>query len=51
VGKTLVRISADLNANPYVVTSDSKLFQYNGTYWYEIPAPRQGVVDVGVGTT
>jgi hypothetical protein len=51
VGKTLVRISADLNANPYVVTSDSKLFQYNGTYWYEIPVPSQGVLDVGVGTT
>jgi hypothetical protein len=49
VGKTLLRISADLNGNPYVVTSDFKLFQYNGTYWYEIPTPPQGALDVGVG--
>jgi hypothetical protein len=51
VGKTLLRISADANANPYVVTNDYKLFQYNGTYWSEISTPSQGVLDVGVGTT
>ncbi len=50
-GKTLLRISADLNAYPYVVTSDYKLYQFNGTYWYEIPTPPQGALDVGVGTT
>jgi hypothetical protein len=49
VGKTLSRISADLNGNPYVVTTDAKLYQYNGTYWYEIPTPPQGALDVGVG--
>ena len=51
VGKTLSRISADLNGNPYVVTTDAKLYQFNGTFWYEIPSPPQGALDVGVGTT
>ena len=50
-GKTLLRIAADLNDNPYVVTSDKKLYQYNGTLWYEIPTPSAGVIDVGLGTT
>ncbi len=50
-GKTMLRISADLNGYPYVITSENKLYQYNGTLWYEIPTPSQGLVDVAVGTT
>lgn len=50
-GKTMLRISADFNANPYVITTENKLYQNNGTLWYEIPTPGQGIVDVGVGTT
>lgn len=50
-GKTMLRISADFNGYPYVITNDNKLFQYNGTLWYEIPTPSQGLVDVAVGTT
>jgi hypothetical protein len=50
-GKTMLRISADSSGNPYVITSEHKLYQYNGTLWYEIPTPPQGLLDVGVGTT
>ena len=50
-GKIMLRISADLNGNPYVITTENKLYQNNGTLWYEIPTPSQGLVDVAVGTT
>lgn len=50
-GKTMLRISADLNGNPYVITTENKLYQNNGTLWYEIPTPAQGLVDVAVGAT
>ena len=50
-GKMMLRISADSNGNPYVITNENKLYQYNGTLWYEIPTPSQGLVDVAVGTT
>ncbi len=49
-GKTLSRVAVDYTGLPYVVTTDNKLYQYNGTLWYEIPTPA-GVVDVGLGTT
>ena len=50
-GKTMLRIAADFNGYPYVITTENKLHQYNGTLWYEIPTPSQGLVDVAVGTT
>lgn len=48
--KTMLRVAIDSNDFPYVTTSDKKLYQYNGTLWYEIPTPALGIIDVGLGT-
>lgn len=45
-GKTAEKVEVDANGNPWVITTDAKLYKYENSVWTEVPCTRENNTDL-----